>query len=339
MNRPLILAGAGALLLVVALVLLTLWSEREEAALAPPEPTAPQEGTAAPEPGGASGSAPDAPTSDEAAARPAGPAFDVVRVSPDGDAVLAGRARPGAEVTILDDGTPIGSVTADRRGEWVFLPDNPLPPGGRELSLEAAGPDGAPRRSEDVVVLDVPERPEPGQEQSLAVAMPREGDGVPRLLEVPGSADQDFAITVVDYGGGGRVRVSGRAPEELTVRVYLDGAFAGETAVTARGEWRVGLDRPVPPGSYDLRADGLDADGNVVARAQVRFRRAAPIDSLDKRRAVVIQPGSNLWRIARRVYGSGVRYTAIYRANRDQIADPDLIYPGQVFTLPESPDR
>ncbi|MDE0941760.1 MAG: LysM peptidoglycan-binding domain-containing protein, partial [Alphaproteobacteria bacterium] len=43
---------------------------------------------------------------------------------------------------------------------------------------------------------------------------------------------------------------------------------------------------------------------------------------------------NSLWRIARRVYGSGVRYTVIYQANDSQIRDPDLIFPGQVFNLP-----
>jgi LysM repeat protein len=49
---------------------------------------------------------------------------------------------------------------------------------------------------------------------------------------------------------------------------------------------------------------------------------------------VVVQPGANLWRIARRAYGRGVRYTVIYAANRDQIRDPRLIFPGQVFAVP-----
>ncbi len=48
----------------------------------------------------------------------------------------------------------------------------------------------------------------------------------------------------------------------------------------------------------------------------------------------MIQPGNNLWRIARRTYGYGIRYTVIYQANREQIRDPDLIYPGQIFVLP-----
>jgi nucleoid-associated protein YgaU len=49
---------------------------------------------------------------------------------------------------------------------------------------------------------------------------------------------------------------------------------------------------------------------------------------------VVIQPGNNLWRISRVIYGRGIEYTAIYEANRDKIRDPDLIYPGQIFATP-----
>ncbi len=49
----------------------------------------------------------------------------------------------------------------------------------------------------------------------------------------------------------------------------------------------------------------------------------------------IIRRGDNLWTIARRVYGRGIRYTTIYDANTAQIRDPDRIYPGQVFDLPQ----
>jgi nucleoid-associated protein YgaU len=49
---------------------------------------------------------------------------------------------------------------------------------------------------------------------------------------------------------------------------------------------------------------------------------------------VTVQPGFTLWGIATRNYGSGYLYVQIYNANRDQIRDPDLIYPGQIFTVP-----
>ncbi|MCM0019941.1 MAG: LysM peptidoglycan-binding domain-containing protein, partial [Tagaea sp.] len=47
-------------------------------------------------------------------------------------------------------------------------------------------------------------------------------------------------------------------------------------------------------------------------------------------------PGNSLWRISRRIYGEGLRYTTIYAANREQIRDPDLIFPGQIFAVPKT---
>lgn len=49
---------------------------------------------------------------------------------------------------------------------------------------------------------------------------------------------------------------------------------------------------------------------------------------------VTVQPGFSLWRIARENYGDGVLYVKVFEANKDQIRDPDLIYPGQIFTVP-----
>ncbi|MFM8747734.1 MAG: LysM peptidoglycan-binding domain-containing protein [Aestuariivirga sp.] len=50
---------------------------------------------------------------------------------------------------------------------------------------------------------------------------------------------------------------------------------------------------------------------------------------------VVIQPGNNLWRISRVLYGTGAKFTVLYEANKEQIRNPDLIYPGQVFKTPD----
>ena len=51
-------------------------------------------------------------------------------------------------------------------------------------------------------------------------------------------------------------------------------------------------------------------------------------------RTATIARGDSLWEISRRTYGAGDRYSVIYDANQDQIRDPDLIYPGQIFVLP-----
>jgi nucleoid-associated protein YgaU len=61
---------------------------------------------------------------------------------------------------------------------------------------------------------------------------------------------------------------------------------------------------------------------------------AAPAIVMPRKGQIVIQPGNSLWRISRVIYGRGIEYTVIYEANRTQIRNPDLIYPGQIFATP-----
>lgn len=49
--------------------------------------------------------------------------------------------------------------------------------------------------------------------------------------------------------------------------------------------------------------------------------------------------GDSLWAIAGSVYGDPAQWPRIYEANRDRIADPDLIYPDQELVLPTLPLR
>ena len=48
----------------------------------------------------------------------------------------------------------------------------------------------------------------------------------------------------------------------------------------------------------------------------------------------IVSRGDSLWRISRVTYGAGMRYAIVYKANRDQIRNPNRIYPGQIFVLP-----
>jgi hypothetical protein len=74
----------------------------------------------------------------------------------------------------------------------------------------------------------------------------------------------------------------------------------------------------------------------VAAVAETEPAAAEPAAETPGKGRVVIQPGNNLWQISRVIYGKGVQYTVIYEANKDQIRNPDLIYPGQIFETPGS---
>ncbi|NEX44872.1 LysM peptidoglycan-binding domain-containing protein [Rhodobacter sp. ETT8] len=78
-------------------------------------------------------------------------------------------------------------------------------------------------------------------------------------------------------------------------------------------------------------ASAADAPQPVVADAAAA--PAAPPPPV----TVTVQPGFTLWGIARENFGEGILYVQVYEANRDKIRNPDLIYPGQVFTIPAKP--
>jgi nucleoid-associated protein YgaU len=286
---------------------------------------------------------PAAAPPDMPAARGEGPRFDVARIGARGNAVVAGRAAPGAEVTLHDGERPLGRARADSRGEFVILPAEPLPPGAHALSLRLRDAQGRERQSEESVVVVVPgaglqeasaATPDPAVETPMAVLLPGTG-ATPRLLQGPAPAGgQRLGLDIVDYDERGGMRFSGSAPAGGTVRVYVDQHHAGDVTADGAGRW-VLKPEPVPvPGRHTLRLDQIGPQGRVAARMELPFQRdAAAAQALAEGR-MVVQPGHNLWRIARATYGRGIRFTTIHRANADQIRDPSLIYPGQIFTLP-----
>lgn len=258
------------------------------------------------------------------------PSFDVVRIDPEGDAVLAGRAPEGAEVTILDGETVVGSAKADDRGEWVFLPSQPLEAGKRQLNLQVTKPDGSVEQADEVVVLVVPER----AEESLAVVMPRQGSGTVRALQTPNAEALMLSITAVNYDDAGALSVSGNAIVGADILIYLDNDLLGQAKANGAGAWAMSTQKDIAVGHYKLRADHIDDAGKVLNRVTIPFARSESLQGVPKDRQIVVQPGNSLWRIARHVYGTGFDYTVIYQANESQINDPDLIYPGQIFELP-----
>ncbi len=73
-----------------------------------------------------------------------------------------------------------------------------------------------------------------------------------------------------------------------------------------------------------------------TARLVLPVDRTEAVSAAGDSRQLHVVHGDNLWNIARAHYGEGLRYTLIFNANKDQIRDPNLIYPGQVFSLPKA---
>ena len=99
------------------------------------------------------------------------------------------------------------------------------------------------------------------------------------------------------------------------------------------------LSEPTPPAGEavpvqpDATAAAPEPAASVPPAAVTADAAAEPQGPV----SITVQPGFTLWGIARDSLGEGVMYVQVYEANRDKIRDPDLIYPGQVFTLPSAP--
>jgi hypothetical protein len=328
-NRPLILTAAGVIVAMSAIGMNYLLPEREKDIVSSPDQRAnvkqalETEGPALPA---------DTP-----------PSFDVVRVTGEGDTLIAGRARPGDTVVILNKGREIGRISADNNGEWVFIPEVPLPPGNHRLTLESQTPDRTALASTDEVVLLVPAPDQDiaggksdGTSQALALKFARDGTGGSTVLQKPSSGTTSLKLSVdtVDYDQAGNLIISGQAFPLSILHVYLDDTFVGRTKSAEDGAWRITPEQPVSAGQHKLRIDHVDDTGRVLARIAMPVAREEFADDLKPGTFIVVQPGNSLWRLARKTYGTGLNYTIIYQANKDQIGDPDLIFPGQIFTLP-----
>lgn len=279
------------------------------------------------------------------------PAFDLVRISRGGTGVIAGRMAPGATVELLANGKKISEVTADENGEWVMILEEPLDAGSVELNLmgrETASADVA--EADNVVVVSVPERDnqrflEREQNGVVAVLTPKSGEGASTVLQKPGVAafgevGESLSVDTIDYGDGGAPVFTGRSLPRVDVRLYLDGAFVGSVRADDNGRWQVPYTSgALSAGKHMIRVDQTIGDGQVQLRIEQPFETGLAIDPTTAESGVFVRPGNTLWQIARQLYGSGVRYTVIFRENSEQILDPNLIYPGQIFRLPNKTDQ
>jgi nucleoid-associated protein YgaU len=89
----------------------------------------------------------------------------------------------------------------------------------------------------------------------------------------------------------------------------------------------------------DVDFSNVRSGSSTTAPAADASRGATPKrtpEGVPEAKTWTVRPGDTLSDIAKQVYGDASRWKAIYEANRSQIDDPDLIYPGQELVLPDS---
>ena len=299
------------------------------------------------------------------------PVFDIARIEPTGEAVIAGRMTPGATVDLLRNGELHDRAVADQSGQFAMVPPR-LPPGTYELTLRSKKPDGKQATSKQMrppavyrvslsfVALITPDKPsvmpsQPAAPKPMAGAVVVEAvESEPGgKLHVSGRARPSAAVRLylndsfvasVTTGADGRFAVTikeGVAPGNYRVR--LDEMESNSGAVRARAEVPFNVPDSAVTASVPAQATASKRpDTSAPQQPQLAAAAATVLPDGGSPSAVVVPKvatttvsrGDSLWRISRLSYGAGTRYAVIYKANREQIRNPNLIHPGQIFVLP-----
>ena len=283
------------------------------------------------------------------------PRFDVAEVDELGNGVFSGRAFRNVRVWLRKlDGSVVGETVSLEDGSFTILTNTPLPEGESVLALVAEEIPGGEIKvaSERLVISRFPGGP------ALIVAQKDTADTVSRILQEPvtrkpldtaqksgdnasvsnSNASKESAegkllkIKIIDYDEKGRLAISGKAKPGSKISIEVNGRTIGSTNTDDQGQWSLTTIEGMADGANKIVAKA--SLGDEYSTTSMPFAPDELVQNFPKGRLVVVQPGNSLWRIARRTYGSGFRYTVIFAANRDQVTNPDLIYPGQVLHTP-----
>ena len=288
---------------------------------------------------------------------------DIMRVDDTGEALVAGRTQPNTMVEILVDNEVIADTKANEDGEFVVMGNlesssisQTLTVRSKEKGNESETISETVSKPEGPSILNKEsDKPDWKLSQDIFIILPVSNKNSSKLgsnlTEAPiivqsSSSDikiiqnkdissiKEIIIDSISYSDLGEAVLVGRANPSNKILVYLNNVLKSSSEVGASGGWSTEL-TGLEPGIYELRLDEVDASGVVKSRIMTPFKKESKDFLMNMvSGSITVQTGNSLWRIARRIFGRGIRYIEIFEKNADLIKDPNLIYPGQVFSIP-----
>ena len=288
--------------------------------------------------------------------------IDLARVKPDGAAVFAGTAAPNAKISIFEGDILLGETIANGSGEWVIVLEKMLAPGQHLISVAMERPDGSKELSDRSLAVEIYQDAE---SKPLVALLPETATDVPVLIQSPDDVEPaqpasttatvtvtpspakpqpDIATTqlaaltptAIVWRDAGSILISGTSRGGIKVTATDPKRSFGEALVLADGDWQIA-------GSFDmsltvkhLRFELYDEANRVIAHYDLPISARDLAKGQDGSPLIVVNKGDALWRIAYHQLGEGVKYVDIVRRNRQDISDPNLIYPKQIFAVPNA---
>ena len=274
--------------------------------------------------------------------------LEVVRVRPDGSLVIAGKGLPNSKVEIISNAEVIATTTSDRIGDFVAVPEKQLKSGEYFLSFRQTTEDNKVVIAKKSVAINVT-----GNKDDIPIVaiVDTQGKLGAKVIQAPGldkkedtnkddkktntkfTIEPSIKILAITHDSKvGQLVLSGIAYNGVQVNAGFTGQETSSTKII-NGDWILSIPGKLIAGEQKVFAVLLGKNGKVLSENSVIIS-GKNIENANGKTLIIVQKGDALWNIAYQRLGLGNLYTDIVALNKDKIKNPDLIYPKQLFIIP-----
>ena len=285
------------------------------------------------------------------------PKVNMIRVEPSGNFVIAGTANPNSYIIVLNKNREIYKGKVDQYGDWAFVSEKPLKVGNNLLKIEQKNNNGTFVLSKEVFVTSINKDL---KTKPLVIVLPSEDGGKLGIIQKPQINNESNSINVsnklsnefinkkieinnnskliisgIYFDEYGYVTINGSALSGNNIKIKVDQISTMDVLIDINNIWTYTSKNILSFGQHMLNVKLVNKNGKIIDEQYLPFLRVKIPEGLLPDDYVIIKPGDMLWTISYRIYGNPWKYVEIYDENKDQITNPDLIFPGQIFTLPQ----
>ena len=274
--------------------------------------------------------------------------LEVIRVRPDGSLVIAGKGLPYSKIEIISNSEVIAVTTSDKIGDFVAVPQNQLKGGEYFLSFRQTTEDNKVVIANKSIAINVT-----GKEDDVPIVAIVDSQGKlgAKVIQAPGleqkentntkdittntkiTQEPQIKILAITHDSKvGQLVLSGIAYNGVQVNAGFTGKETSSTKII-NGEWILSIPGKLIAGKQKVFAVLLGKSGKVLSKNSIKISGKS-IENANGKTLIIVQKGDALWNIAYQRLGLGNRYIDIVKLNKDKIKNPDLIYPKQLFIIP-----
>ena len=277
------------------------------------------------------------------------PEIDIIKVSPDGSFVIAGKGQPNSNINISNKGDLIDSSIVDSDGKWVVVSKENLKTGDNLISIDQINNNGLVLRHKQLFITKIDEHK---KDQPLVISVPNKNGENISIIQQPSekqkiykvendlviqkkikSDKKIFNVKTIFFNENGFVSIKGKVNYGKKIELYINKKIM-ETIKIENSKWQYNSDKTIDYGLHDLLVVLKSDKDEILDKITLPFMRVEmPYNDVPEN-FILIKPGDMLWTIAYRLYGDPFKYIQIFEENKDQITNPDLIFPGQLFSIP-----